>query len=39
LTQIELDEASVIDGVIGKEYEGKALPEDKVQEVLDWMFT
>jgi DNA polymerase I-like protein with 3'-5' exonuclease and polymerase domains len=38
-TQIELDEASVIDGVIGKEYEGKALPDEKVQEVLDWMFT
>jgi DNA polymerase I-like protein with 3'-5' exonuclease and polymerase domains len=39
LTQIELDEASVIDGVVGKEYEGKPLPDEKVAEVLDWMFT
>lgn len=38
LTQIELDEASVIDGVIGKEYEGKPLPDEKVEELLDWMF-
>lgn len=39
LTQIELDEASTIDGVIGKEYEGKTLPDEKVAELLDWMFT
>jgi DNA polymerase I-like protein with 3'-5' exonuclease and polymerase domains len=38
LTQIELDEASVIDGVIGQEYEGKALNDNQVEQVLEWMF-
>lgn len=36
-TQIELDEALQIDGVIGPEWEGKPLPDDKVAEVLDFI--
>jgi DNA polymerase I-like protein with 3'-5' exonuclease and polymerase domains len=39
MTQIELDEASAIEGVIGKEYEGKALDEPQIETLLDWMFT
>lgn len=39
LTQIELDEAMQIEGVIGPEWEGKKLPDDKVLEVLDYIFT
>lgn len=37
LTQIELDEAQVIEGVIGKDWEGKKLSDDKVREVLDFI--
>jgi DNA polymerase I-like protein with 3'-5' exonuclease and polymerase domains len=39
LSQIELDEAQFIDGVVPKELEGTALPDDKVAELLDWIFT
>lgn len=38
LSQIELDEAQCIEGVIGKDLEGQPLPEDKVQAILDYMF-
>ena len=37
-SQIELDEAQVIDGVVPKELEGTVLSNDKVEELLDWMF-
>lgn len=37
LTQIELDEASIIDGVIGKEWEGKKLPDPQVADVVEWL--
>jgi DNA polymerase I-like protein with 3'-5' exonuclease and polymerase domains len=36
-SQIELDEAFVIDGVIGQEWEGKKLSNDKVAEVIDFI--
>lgn len=39
LTQIELDEAQKIDGILGEEYEGTKLSDDKVEELIDWMFT
>jgi len=39
MSQIELDEAQVIDGVIEKELEGKVLPDHKIEELLDYMFT
>lgn len=38
LSQIELDEAQFIDGVIPKEMEGKKLGDDKIEELLDYMF-
>jgi DNA polymerase I-like protein with 3'-5' exonuclease and polymerase domains len=38
LSQIELDEAQMIEGVIGKDLEGSKLSDDKVAELLDWMF-
>lgn len=37
-SQIELDEALPIEGVIPKELEGKALNDNQVEEVLDYMF-
>lgn len=39
LSQIELDEAQAIDGIIEKDLEGTKLTDDKVAELLDWMFT
>lgn len=36
-SQIELDEAFVVPGVIGPEWEGKKLTDDKVREVVEWM--
>lgn len=38
LSQIELDEAQFIDGVVGKELEGTKLSDSKVEELLDYMF-
>jgi len=38
LSQIELDEAQMIEGVIEKELEGKPLPDHKIQELLKWMY-
>jgi DNA polymerase I-like protein with 3'-5' exonuclease and polymerase domains len=38
LSQIELDEAQYIEGVIEKELEGKPLPEHKVKELLEWIY-
>jgi DNA polymerase I-like protein with 3'-5' exonuclease and polymerase domains len=38
LSQIELDEAQMIEGVIPKELEGTVLGEDKIAELLDYMF-
>lgn len=37
-SQIELDEAQMIEGVVPKELEGTVLSDDKVRELLDWMF-
>jgi DNA polymerase I-like protein with 3'-5' exonuclease and polymerase domains len=37
-SQIELDEAQFIDGVVDKELEGSKLEDHKVAELLDWMF-
>lgn len=37
LTQIEFDEAPVIEGVIGKEFEGKKLPPEMYPKVVEWM--
>lgn len=39
LTQIELDEAQVIPGVIEKELEGTLLSEDKIKDILEYMFS
>jgi len=39
LSQIELDEAQFIEGVIPKELEGSVLPDSKIEELVDWMFT
>lgn len=39
LTQIELDEAQVIDGVIGKDLEGNKLTDDQVRDVLEYIFS
>lgn len=36
-SQIELDEAPVIDGVIGEEWEGKPLPAEMVPSLIEWM--
>jgi DNA polymerase I-like protein with 3'-5' exonuclease and polymerase domains len=36
-SQIELDEAPVIEGVIDKEWDGKELPMEQVNKVIDWM--
>lgn len=36
-SQIELDEAPVIEGVIGEEFEGKELPMEKVNDLIQWM--
>lgn len=36
-SQIELDEAPVIEGVIGEEFRGKALPTEQVQKLVDWV--
>jgi DNA polymerase I-like protein with 3'-5' exonuclease and polymerase domains len=36
-SQIELDEAPVIDGVIGEEFDGKPLPSDMIPGLIDWM--
>jgi len=38
LSQIELDEAQMIEGVVPKELEGTVLTEEKTAELLDWMF-
>jgi DNA polymerase I-like protein with 3'-5' exonuclease and polymerase domains len=38
MSQIELDEAQMIEGVVDKELEGKVLPDHKVQELLEWMY-
>lgn len=37
-SQIELDEAQMIEGVVPKELEGTTLSDEKVEELLDWMF-
>jgi DNA polymerase I-like protein with 3'-5' exonuclease and polymerase domains len=37
-SQVELDEAQFIDGVVDKELEGTKLDDHKVEELLDWMF-
>jgi hypothetical protein len=37
-SQIELDEAQLIEGVVEKELEGSKLEDHKVSELLDWMF-
>ena len=39
LSQIELDEAQAIPGIVEKELEGTKLSDDKVAELVDWMFT
>lgn len=36
-SQIEFDEAPVIEGVIGEEWEGKPLPEEMYPQIIDWM--
>jgi DNA polymerase I-like protein with 3'-5' exonuclease and polymerase domains len=36
-SQIELDEAPVIEGVIGEEFDGKELPMEKVNDLIQWM--
>jgi DNA polymerase I-like protein with 3'-5' exonuclease and polymerase domains len=36
-SQIELDEAPVVDGVIGEEFDGKELPMEKINDVIEWM--
>jgi len=38
-TQIELDEAQVIEGVIEKELEGKPLSDNKIRELLEYMYS
>ena len=38
LSQIELDEAQTIPGIIEKELEGTVLSEQKVADLLEWMF-
>lgn len=37
-TQIELDEAFQIEGVIGPELQGKKLTPEKIEEVVDYIF-
>lgn len=37
-SQIELDEAPYIEGVIGKEFEGRELPKEEISKLVDWMF-
>ncbi len=37
-SQIELDEAQMIEGVVPKDLEGSKLSDDKVQELLEWMY-
>lgn len=39
MSQIELDEAQAIEGIIPKDLEKTKLSDDKVAELLDWMFT
>jgi DNA polymerase I-like protein with 3'-5' exonuclease and polymerase domains len=39
LSQIELDEAQKIDGIVGDDLEGKPLPDEKVRELLEFMFS
>lgn len=39
LSQIELDEAQFIEGVIPKELEGTVLKEDKINELLEYIFS
>lgn len=39
MSQIELDEAQVIPGIVEKDLEGTKLSDDKVVELIDWMFT
>ncbi len=36
-SQIEFDEAPVIPGVIGEEFDGKPLPADMIPGIIDWM--
>lgn len=36
-SQIELDEAPVIDGVIPEEFDGKPLPSEMIPGLIDWM--
>lgn len=38
MCQIELDEAQAIEGIIPKELEGSKLSDEKVEELLEWMF-
>lgn len=37
-TQIELDEGLIIPGVIGEEWEGKKLSNEKIDEVIEYLF-
>lgn len=39
MSQIELDEAQEIPGIVPKDLEGSKLSDDKVAELLDWMFS
>jgi DNA polymerase I-like protein with 3'-5' exonuclease and polymerase domains len=39
LSQIELDEAQAIEGIVPKELEGTVLTDAKVKELVDWMFS
>lgn len=36
-SQIELDEAPVIEGLISEEWEGKPLPAEMIPGIVDWM--
>lgn len=36
-SQIEFDEAPVIEGLIGSEWEGKPLPPEMYPKIIDWM--
>ena len=37
-SQIELDEAYAIEGIIPKELQGTKLDDSKIQEILEWMY-
>lgn len=36
-SQLELDEAPVVDGLIGEEWEGKALPAEMIPNIVEWV--